>query len=289
MIIRAGRPDDAAAMAAVAIAAEAAPGPIGSSADTPGIPEAGQIAYFGHLLSRARVAVAEGDGAMIGFGATAWTGRALHLADLFVRPERQGHGIGRRLLEAIIDGTRPLTTFASDDPRALPLYVRAGMDAWWPNLYLAGDPTRLAATPDGYEVTDAPLAEVAQLERQWAGLDRTPELPYWATLPGGQAAVVRRDGAIVGAGFVRDRLSGPGRWVDHALVAPDALGPPALLALVRHGLAGAPIGGACVPGPSALVRTLLEAGFTIRDRDTFLASDPSIVDPHREIVNTGFL
>ena len=34
---------------------------------------------------------------------------------------------------------------------------------------------------------------------------------------------------------------------------------------------------------------LLEAGFRIVDRDTFLASDPGLDDPHREIVNTGLL
>jgi hypothetical protein len=44
-----------------------------------------------------------------------------------------------------------------------------------------------------------------------------------------------------------------------------------------------------VPGPSPLVRVLLESGFRIIDHDTFLASDPAVIDPLREIVNTGFL
>ena len=39
------------------------------------------------------------DGVAVGFGAVVDTGRALHLADLFVVPENAGRGIGRALLE----------------------------------------------------------------------------------------------------------------------------------------------------------------------------------------------
>ena len=74
----------------------------------------------------------------------------VHLADLFVGPTpRPGHrpaaarrGVRRR--------PWPRTTFASDDPRALPLYVRAGMPPLWPSLYVerprdASEPDRSAA------------------------------------------------------------------------------------------------------------------------------------------------
>jgi hypothetical protein len=82
---------------------------------------------------------------------------------------------------------------------------------------------------------------------------------------------------------------GTGRWFDHAIVAPDADPGPALLAAIAGEAGLAEESGACVPGPSPLVRMLLEAGFRIVDRDTYLASDPAVVDPTREIVNTGFL
>jgi GNAT superfamily N-acetyltransferase len=296
MIVRPAGPGDVPAMAAITTAAEVAraevapaassPSPV---ADTPRIVDAGQHAYLSHLVARGRVAVAEVEGVVVGFGAAVATGRAQHLADLFVLPARQGTGIGRRLLEAVMGDAMPRTTFGSDDPRAVPLYIRAGMRALWPNLYLAGDPARLPAPDAGLAEVDAGLAEVAALERRWVGVDRTPDLPYWSSLAGARAFVARRDGAVVGVAFARDRLSGPGRWLDHAIVAPGEDGPATLLALLRRGLAGGPLGGACVPGPSPLVRVLLEAGFKIRDRDTFLASDPSLVDPEREIMNTGFL
>ena len=94
---------------------------------------------------------------------------------------------------------------------------------------------------------------------------------------------------VVGTAIGRRRLSGRGRWMHHAVAAPGEDGPSILLAAMHAGLAGAEVGGGCIPSPSPLVRTLLEAGFRITDRDTYLASDPAIVDPYREIVNTGFL
>ena len=77
--------------------------------------------------------------------------------------------------------------------------------------------------------------------------------------------------------------------MQHAMVAPGEDGRPVLLAIMRACLQGSDVGGGCVPGPSPLVRVLLDAGFRIVDRDTFMASDPTVVDPDREIVNTGFL
>jgi len=296
---RRARPEDVPGIDAVVAAADAGPAVTpaapGDASDAPGFLPGTQAAYLTHLVGRPKAAVAvatDPDDAIVAFAAAVETGRAVHLADLFVHPERQGQGIGRRLLEDVFGEShgRPFTTFASDDPRALPIYVRAGMAAWWPNLYLAGDPGGLPTRgPDEPEVVTTTLATIAEHERRWAGVDRDPELAYWSTLAGGQALVARHDGTIVGVGFVRDRLSGPGRWLDHAVVAPGADGATVLLAIARAGWDGAELAGASVPGPSGLVPVLLRAGFTIRDRDTFLASDPSVVDAAREVVNTGFL
>jgi len=244
--------------------------------------------YFAHLVRRGRVLVAVRDGTAVGFGAAVDTGRARHLADLFVRRSVQGGGIGGRLLAELYEDAWPRTTFGSDDPRAVPLYLRAGMQAYWPDLYLDGDPSTLPAV-DGLTVVDAPFADVAELEHAWAGVDRTPDLPYWSTLPDARPFVVRRAGRTVGAGIGRARLTGSGRSMHEAMAAPGEDGPGILLAALRHGLAGSTLGGGCVPGASPLARRLLELGFRVVDRDTFLASDPRIVDPEREIVNTGIL
>ena len=45
----------------------------------------------------------------------------------------------------------------------------------------------------------------------------------------------------------------------------------------------------CLGGPHPVLRPLLEAGLRIVDRDQFLASDPTLVDPVRLIPNPGML
>jgi hypothetical protein len=173
----------------------------------------------------------------------------------------------------------------------MPLYLRAGMRAYWPNLYLAGDPARLPAPSPDLRVVPADLATVARLDAGWTGADRSPDIAYWDSLRDVRPFVVERvaDGTPIGTGFGRRRLTGHGRWLARAAVAPEVDGPPVLLAALVHGLAGVAIAGACVPGASPLAGQLLAAGFRIADHDTFLASDPTVVDPLREIVDTGVL
>ncbi|HEU0234916.1 MAG TPA: GNAT family N-acetyltransferase [Candidatus Limnocylindrales bacterium] len=255
----------------------------------PETPPGAQEPYLAHLVARGHVMLAELGGAVAGFGATVDTGRAIHLADLFVLPELHGRGIGGRLLAAVFGDAPRRTTFASDDPRALPLYVRAGMRALWPCLYVAGDPGRVAAAPAEYAAEEIGLSLMGRLERGWTGVDREPDLPYWASIPEAQAFAVERAGVPVATGLWRRRIRGVGHWLDHLQVAPAADPLPALLAAFRYGARLGERGGGCVPGPSPIVGPLLEAGFRVVDRDTFMASDPRVVDPEREIVNTGML
>jgi len=280
---RPATPADAPALEAINLAADSVPDAVAATPAMPG----DQLAYLLSLIERGPVIVAEDGEVAVGFAAAVDTGRARHLADLFVRPERQGLGVGRRLLDEVFEDVWPRTTFASEDPKALPLYVRAGMGAYWPNLYLVGEPARLPPIQAGLTVAPAPLELVAVLESTWAGVDRRPELAYWASLPEVRPVVVRHGDRVVGTGLSRRRRSAPGRWVHQAVAAPDLEAGPVLLALMADGLAGGPVGGACVPGPAAILAPLLEAGFRILDRDTFMASDPGVVDPTRELMDTG--
>jgi GNAT superfamily N-acetyltransferase len=259
--------------------------PPGEPAEPPGI----QDPYLRHLITRGSTAVAELDGAVIGWSAAVFTGRATHLADLFVLPAHHGRGVGGRLLAAAFDGRFPRTTFSSDDPRALPLYVRAGMAPLWPNLYVAGDPRGLPADPNELAVEDATLEDVARLEGEWAGVDRSPDVAFWTKHIAPRAVVVVRAGRPVAVGLSRGRLNGFGRWIDRALVAPDADPVAPLIAVIRRGADGGDLIGASVLGPSPVLPVLLAAGFRIRDQDTFMASDSRLVDAERILPNTGIL
>ena len=89
--------------------------------------------------------VALDDGAVAGFAGVVRHGATAHLADLFIDRDRRGGGIGRALLDAALPRAGTRIIFASDDPRALPLYARAGVRPLAPLLYLEG----MLPTPEG--------------------------------------------------------------------------------------------------------------------------------------------
>jgi GNAT superfamily N-acetyltransferase len=244
--------------------------------------------YVAHLVGRGRARVAALDGALVAFGAGVDTGRSVHLADLFVDPERLGQGIGRPLLAAVLDGSAARTTFASEDERALPLYVRAGMQPWWASLYVQGRAWDLPAIGDSIVVEPSSEAELAALELEWTGVDRSLEHAYWASMPDVDAFVVRQDGTIAALGYARARQAAPIRVLDRLVIHRDA-DPVATTigALRRAARTGAVL--VALGGPHPALRPLLEAGHRIVDRDQFLASDRDLVDPVRLIPNPGLL
>jgi GNAT superfamily N-acetyltransferase len=244
--------------------------------------------YVAHLIARGRTKVAIIDDEIVGFGAALDTGRSVHLADLFVHPARLGQGIGKPLLAAVLEGAVQRTTFASEDPRALPLYVRAGMQPMWTSLYVQGASTALPPAPNTFRTESATPDRLAALEHDWTGHDRALEHAFWGTMPDVDAFVVRAGDAPVAFGYARARQAVPIRVLDRLVIHPD--GEPVgttLAALARAGRGG-PVH-VCLLGPHPVLRPLLEADFRVVDRDVFLSSDPAIVDPARLIPNPGML
>jgi GNAT superfamily N-acetyltransferase len=246
--------------------------------------------YLRHLFRRGRALVA-GDGEeIVGFGATVDAGPAVHLADLFVRSDRLGQGIGRPLLDAVFAGAERRTTFASDDPRAVPVYVRAGMRPWWASLYVDGIVDGLPDAGAGITTRDASPAECAALEREWSGHDRLADWEHWSTQLEADTFVVLLDDAAVGIGNARARQAVPLRTLNRLVVHPDAaVDPvPVTLAATRRAARDRKVL-VTVQGPSPALRPLLEGGFRVADRDQFMASDPDVIDPARLIPNPGML
>ena len=162
--------------------------------------------YVRHLVTRHRAFVTEEDGAITAFGAVAHAGVADHLADLFVLPDRLGRGLGRALLAELFAGSVHRTTFASDDPRALPSYVRAGMTPLWVSLYVDGDGGRLP-TDGSLDLRSAEPDELAALELAWTGADRAIDHAFWASQAEADAFVIARR---VRSHRVRARPGAPG-------------------------------------------------------------------------------
>ena len=244
--------------------------------------------YVRHLVAHHRAMVTEQDGAAIAFGATVDAGVAIHLADLFVVPDRLGEGIGRELLAALFDGAQRRTTFASDDPRALPLYVRAGMVPWWACISVEGATASLPPAPGFLETASADPARLAALELAWTGVDRSIDHAFWGSQAAADSFVVSERGEAVAICHARARQVSPVRAIDRLLVRPGADPVPATLAALRRTGGGGTVQ-ALLQGPSPVLRVLLDAGFVVDDRDQYMASEPGLVDPARLIPNGGML
>jgi len=245
-------------------------------------------AYLHHLLAHGRVVVAELHGTVTGFGATrpigTGPGAAEMLCDLFVDPGAHGRGLGQAMLAALWHADTPRMTFSSMHAHALPLYTRFGLDAWWPLLYLSGPVTALAR-PAGWAVTGATAGQVAGLEREWTGIDRTADHRAWAARPAGQPVIAAAGGRPAAAGTAAG--AGQEYGLVHLAVAPAA-GPAGARDAVLAVLAALepPQGGrarVCLPGPHPAVRALLAAGWRNDCLDLFMATDPGLLDPRRAV------
>jgi len=277
--VRAATPDDIGAIRAI-LAAHGNDGPV-RSVDIVG-------PYVAHLVAHHHAMVSTLDDEVVAFGATVDAGVAVHLADLFVRPDLLGRGIGRPLLAAVFGDARRRTTFASDDPRALPLYVRAGMNPLWLCLYVEGASTALPSTPAAIDLATSSPADLAALELAWTGFDRSVDHAFWASQAAADSFIVADRGEPVAIVHARARQVSPVRVIDRMVLRPgaDPLAP-TLAALRRTGRGDAVM--TVVMGPSPVLRALLDLGFQVTERDQFMASTEGLVDPARLVPNPGML
>jgi GNAT superfamily N-acetyltransferase len=249
-------------------------------------------AYVRHLLARGQVVVAEQDGAVAGFGAALPIGSGpaavTMLCDLFVDPRSHGHGLGQAMLAALWQPGSPRMTFSSLHPHAVPLYTRAGLDAWWPLLYLGGDVRALPGGPGGWAVTDATPDAVAAQETQWTGIDRAADHRAWAARPGGRPVLARHHGAVLAAGTVAG--AGAGYGIEHLALSPAAGDAEAAGAVLAVLASLDPPGGrarVCLPAPHPATRPLLAAGWHNDFIDLFMATDAGLLDPRRAVPSPG--
>lgn len=258
----------------------------------------GNPAYVRHLMNHGRVVVAEVAGRVTGFGATQRIGTGPEavtvLCDLFVDPAAHGRGVGRAMLTELWSGARRKQTFSSRPAHALPLYTSFGVDAWWPLLYLRGEPGRLAAPP-GWRAEAAGADQAAAYEHDWTGIDRAADYQAWAARPGAETVQVssdqvRGETAVVAVGTVL--RSGPETGIMRLATRPPAEGTAegtglddSAAAAVLTALAELASGSAnvCLPGPHPAVRALFAAGWRVTDFDLFMASEPGMLDPRRAV------
>jgi len=190
---------------------------------------------FVHRLGRG-FAVEHG-GALVGTGMY-WpfgTGFAT-LGLVIVSPDRQGAGIGRRLMTGLLDAIGPRTTLLNATDAGAPLYEKLGFRATGTIHQHQGADFRVPQTPlpAGARIraaTQDDLPALVALDAAAMGFARPHVLA--ALLDVAEGAVLEQDGRAVG--FAVCRAFGRGRVVG-PIVAPDADGARALVGhwMARH-------------------------------------------------------
>lgn len=153
-------------------------------------------------------------GALIGYARAIARDRLLELTEFFVLPSRQSAGVGRALLERAFpthhDGIRSI--IATTDVRALGRYYRAGTVARFPMLSLVGEPGAavagdLRADPiDIDSKVDRRL--LLEIDRSVIDYPRSEAEVRWL-LGDREGFLYRRQGEVIGYGFVGKRGAGP--------------------------------------------------------------------------------
>ena len=141
--------------------------------------------------------------------------------------------------------------------------------------------------PPGCDAEQATAAQLATVEAGWIGNDRSADYAMWADREGARPTIVRQDGTVVAIVQSRARMRGDGRWIDRLVVAPTADPVASAVAAMRYAAEPGREIGACVPGPNPALGALVMSGFRIVDGDTFMASEPDLVDPIRTFVDSS--
>jgi GNAT superfamily N-acetyltransferase len=252
--------------------------------DNPRTPLPGDIpTYLHHVLETGAMYVAEQDGEVLAFAGAITRGSITFLTDLFVKPTHQSSQLGKTLLHTVLPQDDHIhCTLSSSDPRAQALYIRAGMRPLWPHFALRLEkPVYKEVATHDVEIVEADPGdpELVRWDAQVCGRWRSVDHEYWVREQQAIPVWFRRDGQIVGYGYIR--LKAGTLWYPHACtLGPIGVRTPqdataCVLAAVNMALQRADVLHIEVPGPHPCLTTLLESGFRIRYVDIFVSTATS--------------
>jgi GNAT superfamily N-acetyltransferase len=267
--------------------------------EDPGTPPLREVpSLYLHELETHELFVLERNRQVRAFAALITRGPVSFLADLFGAADHRSKGLGQRLLQHVMptDG-RTCCTVSSNDPRALPLYVRFGMLPRLPNVQLEADLSTLRPPTVDVKVIeeDTDDAEWLRWDTEISGRPRPEDYAYWLHRRGGVPLWFTRLGQVIGYGMAQTRT-------DTLLHAPDTLtiGPmgarergdaaSCVMAAVHWARDRAAIAHVTLTGPHPALSPLLAAGFRIVEVETFcLNVDEQFADVLRYIPSGGDL
>jgi len=229
--------------------------------------------------------VAEHDGVIVGYARSTLRDGIRQLTEFFVRPDVQSAGVGRGLLERVFppEGARGRLLLATQDPRALARYLKAGMLARFP-VYHFGRPRR--DTPYSGDLEPAAisadqygLALLASIDREVLGFRRDADHTW--LLSNRKGFVYLRNGSPVGYGYV-GLYQGP-----FAALDPAAIG-----TMLAHAESVAEVEEFGIEAPlinRSALQYLFEQGFRMDPFVNFFLSDVELGKFDRYVVTTPSL
>jgi GNAT superfamily N-acetyltransferase len=267
--------------------------------DSPDSPPPGDAPpYMQHVLQTGTMYVAEQDGQVLAFAGAITRGNITFLTDLFVRPAQQSGQLGKTLLHAVLpQDDRVHCTMSSSDPRALALYIRAGMRPQWPHFALRLEkPAHDMPLTPAIEIIEAGPGDPALVrwDAQISGRLRPVDHMFWVREQRAVPLWFRRQGQIVGYGYIR-LGAGTLRYPQASTLGPIGVSAPqdatdCVLASANWALQRAEVLRIEVPGPHPCLATLLETGFRIAYVDTFVSTtDAPFFDAQCYIASGGDL
>ena len=149
--------------------------------------------------------VAEQDGRIVGFSGSSEYQEMVYLGFLFVLPDQQAGGLGRRLLElSMHDSSYRAVAIASYQPVSAALYSWYGMTPRVPIYMLSGKPsTDLPPLPAGLKTQALGAAATAALDLEVCGLTRVPDHEWWEALGRVRYGLFEGD-ELLGYGYVQE-------------------------------------------------------------------------------------
>jgi len=227
-----------------------------------------------------RAFVAEEDGRVVAFSAAFVREDTWFLSAMFVLPEFQGRGIGRRLLDLSWGGEheRRITITDSIQPVSNGLYGQRGLIPATPILWLAGQAG--ADHPATLEAVAPEPEPLAALDQASYGFDRAPDHVYWARAA--QATLWLRGGEPLAYSYAR-----PGRIGPIAARDPEGAADAMRAELAR--IEGEEVL-VVIPGSSAaLVETALRAGLRFTGAPGLLLLSGAVEPPRALAISNYFL
>lgn len=158
-----------------------------------------------HRFAPDRWWVAEDNERIVGFGGSSTYQEMVYLGFLFVLPDTQAAGVGRRLLElSMHDSSYRAVAIASYQPISAALYSWYGMTPRVPMYMLSGNPrTELPTLPAGFHLGRLKAGAAEPLDMEVCGLTRARDHEWWESL-GRRRFGLFEGTELVGYGYIQE-------------------------------------------------------------------------------------